>query len=124
MPTPALFCFPELSARTKRMLVWMLLLSVAVVALTASTGAMAQSSLDTSRVDGVICSILKIFKKFAFYALVFTLVLLGIAVKLNESKGMFMKVIQIVVGVWVILNSITLATLMMPSVAASFCSDY
>lgn len=125
MSTLTHFRFPELNERTRRILGWILLFCVALLVLTASTGAMAQTtSLDTSRIDGAICSVLKIVKKFAFYALIVTFILVGIAIKMDESKGLVTRAVQIVVGVWVILNAIALATLLFPSVSASFCSEY
>ena len=123
MSTLRLFRFPELSARTKRTLSWFALFFVALLVLMASTGAMAQTTtLDTSLIDGPVCSILKVVKKFAFYALCFTVLLVGIAVMLNESKGMFQKALSVVIGVWVILNAVILAASLMPGIAASFCS--
>lgn len=98
--------------RGSRVFTILALLLVALAVLLLSSSAFAQvSTLTTTGIDSAVCTILKVVKKFAFYALIVTIILIGIAIKMDESKGLVTRAVQILVGVWVIINAVAIADL-------------
>ena len=102
-------------------------LSVVLLGIFICGDSWAQTSLDstTTGIDTAFCSIMKIMQKFAFYALIVTIVLIGIAIKMDESKGLVTRAVQILVGVWVILNVFSIADLVTNhKITSAICSSY
>ena len=72
--------------------------------------ALAQTSLDSTPtgIDTAICSFLKLMQKFGFYVLLFSIVLVALLLKLGEGRDLVVKGIQIIGGVWLLLNVIAI----------------
>jgi hypothetical protein len=92
----------------------LLLVALALGFLLFAGGAFAQTtgstSLgDTSFIDGVVCAFLKIMKRFGFYILIGSLIIISFAIKMGEGRDVAMRVIQIIAGVWLLINVVAIA---------------
>jgi type IV secretory pathway VirB2 component (pilin) len=63
----------------------------------------------TSMLDTFVCALINLIKKFAFYVLLGTIILMGIALKMGETREIAIKIIQIIAGVWVVINAPAIA---------------
>lgn len=64
---------------------------------------------DTTFIDKVVCGFLKLMKRFGFYILVGSLIIIAFAIKMGEGRDIAMRVIQIIAGVWILINVVTIA---------------
>lgn len=101
----------EFNSPPLQRLVILALLMVAITVLGClPIDALAQTSLDstTTGIDTAICSFLKLMQKFGFYVLLFSIVLIALLLKLGEGRDLVVKGIQIIGGVWLLLNVIAI----------------
>jgi hypothetical protein len=74
----------------------------------------AQTSLDgtTSGIDNAVCSFLKLMQRFGFYILIGSLILIAFAINLGEGRDIVVRGIQIIGGVWLLINVIAIADML------------
>ena len=114
--------FAELTtARTKSFLFMAL---IAMLCLVLPTDVFAQSAdfgSTTSGIDKAVCAFLKLMQRFGFYILMASLIIIAFAIKMGEGRDIVIRSIQLIGGIWILLNVVTIGDLITGGrLAASF----
>jgi len=92
---------------------WLPVLVVVALALLPQL-VMAQTSFDstTSGIDKAVCAFLKVMQKFGFYILIGSLIIIAFLIKLGEGRDLIIRGIQIIGGIWILLNVVAIADIL------------
>ena len=69
-------------------------------------------SSTTSGIDKAVCAFLKVMQKFGFYILIGSLIIIAFLIKLGEGRDLIVRSIQIIGGIWLLLNVVAIADIL------------